>query len=538
MILLLNNCPLADDSAVEEHQPVELGCLPPAGAGLELWAGAERLEPFLRPGDPAWRWRWVAPPSAGAHALHLVATWPDGRREEVPLRLVVRPRKIDEEQHRQILADLQRLGRALALALGGAAQPAGLAPAPAPTTPAEELHSLFGADFDRLAAAALRLSRRLPDRLTPYLSQTPIGEARDLSGLAEAPVGRGTGGQGNGGMGGTPPSPLVGEGGRGGEGGGGDIADLPLTAPERLMRPSYDSYEARLLRRLIETLLRRAERLLAGPGLPRPAQERLEQASVRLRELRGLPFLAEVPPLAQYRGPTPRLQRDPDYRIVLQHWRRLRVPPVLDWDQALLELPVADLPLLYERWCAAQVAVALLGLPGWSVESQQILDLGDQALRLPDDVALLTLTSAEGIRLRLRYQPRYRPAPDAGPGGRGGETHRAVSPAAPPPRSLDRHTRIPDLAMELLPPDGRLRLIILDAKYRLDAGGGVPEAALADAYSYLGSIGVAGERAVRAVALLYPGRGPAEGYASGVAALPLLPGATHALTDWLAEHVK
>lgn len=514
MILLLNNRPLADDSAVEEHQPVELSCLPPDGAGLELWAGAERLEPFLRPGDPAWRWRWVAPPSAGAHALRLVAAWPDGRREEARLRLAVRPRKIDQEQHRQILADLQRLGRALALALGGAAQPAGLAPEPAPATPAEDLHSLFGADFDRLAAAVQRIARRPPDRLAPYLAQTPIGEARDLSGLL--------GGHGDAGMGGPGP----------------EAAPLPPTAPERLMRPGYDSYEARLLRRLIETLLRRADRLLAGAGLPAPDRERAELARLRLRELRGLPFLAGVPPLAQYRGPTPRLQRDADYRIVLRHWRRLRVPPLLDWEQALLELPVAELPLLYERWCAAQVTEALLGLPGWSVESQQILDLDGMALRIPEEAPLLTLIGPDAARLRLRYQPRYRPAPDGGPGARGGETHRAASPAPSTPRSLDRHTRIPDLALELALPEARLRLLVLDAKYRLDAGGGVPEAALADAYSYLGSIGVAGERAVRAVALLYPGRGPAEGYASGVAALPLLPGATRALTDWLAEHTR
>jgi hypothetical protein len=79
-------------------------------------------------------------------------------------------------------------------------------------------------------------------------------------------------------------------------------------------------------------------------------------------------------------------------------------------------------------------------------------------------------------------------------------------------------------------------VIALDAKYRLDAGGGVPEDALADAYSYLGSIGGAdGARAALAVALLYPGRGPAEVYASGVAALPLLPGDDAALEGWLAQ---
>jgi len=78
-------------------------------------------------------------------------------------------------------------------------------------------------------------------------------------------------------------------------------------------------------------------------------------------------------------------------------------------------------------------------------------------------------------------------------------------------------------------------VVVLDAKYRLDASGGVPESALADAYSYLGAIGTpGGGRASVAAALLYPGHGPAEVYASGVAALPLLPGNESALRAWLA----
>src|SRR5438105_4505909 len=45
-------------SLIVEHQAVEFVCAAPAGARLELAIGGLALEPFLRPGDPTWRWRW------------------------------------------------------------------------------------------------------------------------------------------------------------------------------------------------------------------------------------------------------------------------------------------------------------------------------------------------------------------------------------------------------------------------------------------------------------------------------------------------
>ena len=72
--------------------------------------------------------------------------------------------------------------------------------------------------------------------------------------------------------------------------------------------------------------------------------------------------------------------------------------------------------------------------------------------------------------------------------------------------SLDRHTRVPDIALEIrrdgLPP----QVLVFDAKYRLDEDGrGVPQDALADAYAYLGAIGCGGQRATLGAVLLYPG---------------------------------
>lgn len=483
LTLTVNGRPLAEAPPLPEGAAAELAAVPPAGAALSLEVGGAPLEPFLRPGDPAWRWRWVAPGAAGAHALRLRAAWPDGRAEELRAALEVAPRKLDQERYAELLDDLQHLGRALVFALAGGAAPAAAPPEldTSPPTLAEELHGLFGPDLARLAAAVQRLARRPPDRLRPGGEEVPLGRVQDASRIVAV----------------RPEH---------------DAAELAAPAP------GYDSYEARLLRRLLDALWRRLERLTAAAALPPALAARAAAAREQLRAMRAAPFLAGVPPLADYRGPTPRIQRDPDYRAVYAVWRRLRRRPLLAWDAATMAIPVADLPRLYERWCAAAVALALLERPGLRVVSQALLagDGEEPLLALPEAEPLVALEAQGGAALRLRYQARY-------------------TPRGAPLRSLDRHTRVPDLALEIHASGAPPRLIVLDAKYRLDAAGGVPEDALADAYSYLGSIGAAdGARAALAVALLYPGRGPAEVYPSGAAALPLLPGDDGALRAWLA----
>jgi large subunit ribosomal protein MRP49 len=481
--LLLDGRPLAEAPPLLEGQAAELSAVPPPGATLELAVNGAPIEPFLRPGDRSWRWRWVAPGAAGDFPVLLSVRWPDGASTQQRAVLAVQPRKLDLDAYAALLDDLQRLGRALALALGGGAAPA-RTPAEldlSPPTLAEELHGTFGSELARLAGAVARLARRPPDRLRSGVEEQPLGQLQDAAKLLE-------------------------------------LRPAQETATLRSSTPSYDSYEARLLRRLLETLWRRLERLAAQPALPPEAVERIVAARAQLRALRAAPFLAEVPPLTAFRGPTPRMQRDPEYRLVFNAWRQLRRRPLLSWDAATLSLPLADLPRLYERWCAASVALALLELPGLALRAQALLVDDDEAqlLALPEERPLVVLAAPDGAELRLRYQPRYRPS-------------------GAPLRSLDRHTRVPDLALEIVRPGEAPRVAVLDAKYRLDATGGVPEEALADAYSYLGSIGHPdGGRATLGVALLYPGRGSAESYPSGVAALPLLPGNAVALRAWLS----
>ena len=177
--LYLDDAPVTSASALPEGQAVELWAMPPPDASLSLAVLGVQLEPFLRPGDPTWRWRWLAPLTAGAYALCLRAVWPDGRSAEVCPTLHVAPRKLDAEHYAALLADLQRLGRAIVFALRGGTSAVALAPTPATLT--EEVHTLFGPAFDPFAAAVARLAQRPPDQLYGTTTTVALGRLQDSS---------------------------------------------------------------------------------------------------------------------------------------------------------------------------------------------------------------------------------------------------------------------------------------------------------------------------------------------------------------------
>jgi large subunit ribosomal protein MRP49 len=247
-----------------------------------------------------------------------------------------------------------------------------------------------------------------------------------------------------------------------------------------------------------------------------------------LRELRSLPFLAEVGPLSAFRGVTPLFQRDPSYREVYRTWQALRAHPFIAFDSSHFAIPIADLPHLYERWCALEIVGALLALGGEVREQRLVVrrrEAGEEdelefSVELAEQVPLLVI-QVDSFTLTLRYQPRYRPPNAARAGALG---------------SLDRHTHVPDLAIEVGQPGATSQVLVLDAKYRLDAEGrGLPPDALADGYTYLGAIGRDGTRATLGALLIYPGTGMPERYSSGVGVLPLLPGRGAQLAALLAS---
>lgn len=545
---------------IAEHAPVEFVCAAAPSERLTLDVEGQVLEPFLRPGEALWRWRWSPGAAVGLRRVRLVSD--AGATREWPLR--VAPRKIDAERYEALIEDVQRAAYGLAATLAGAgAEGAALERgAPWRQSPAEEYYALLEGRLDRFERAVRRIAQRPRERLRGVSDPLPLGQAAGLSAAALAALPRGQ-------FDAAPPEVAADLQAALRPGGG----VLPRDVAAERSRPTTDLYEHQLLRHLLALLARHARfvgalaereaaRLAAGEAYASaPAARRLRAEQIAagcgaarhtIRELRVLPFLAEVGPLASFRGATPLLQRDPAYREVYQMWQALRQRPALTFDSPLFALPIADLPQLYEGWCAIQVACALLDMGG-VVREQRLAERrperGDDDLEwvvaLSDRAPLLVIERG-GQTLTLRYQPRYRPLRDKETTRQGEKANPDLPVSLSPGRassrlgSLDRHTRVPDLSVEVRSPNGEVVALLLDAKYRLDPDGrGVPEDALADAYTYLGAIGAAGQRATVGALLLYPGAGAPERYPSGVGSIPLLPGRIdplrEALADWLPK---
>src|SRR4051794_38379801 len=116
-----------DIPSIAEHQAVELVCAAPWGAQLSLTIAGQPLEPFLRPGETTWRWRWNPGAAVGVHHATLAARWRDGRAQERTWMLRVITRKLDQERYEALLEDIQRVAYSILYTLAGvSAEGAGL----------------------------------------------------------------------------------------------------------------------------------------------------------------------------------------------------------------------------------------------------------------------------------------------------------------------------------------------------------------------------------------------------------------------------
>lgn len=548
-----------DVPTLTEHQPVEFVCAAARGSNLALTVDGLALEPFLRPGDAAWRWRWNPGTAAGLHQLELLITDSHGNTIRQHYSLRVYTRKLDQERYEALIDDLQRVMYRLVAALSGAGAEGAILERGTSWqhSPAETFYALLETRLDTFASAVRRIAASPREHLRRTSASTPLGQANELSESAIAEIPRGH-------FEVAPPEAAADLQAALRPGGG----LLPREVATQRAQPTTDTYEHRLLKQLLAQLARRARatgalaaheaaRLAASEAYMETASTRrvraeaivagCQRAAATLRELRALPFLTEVGPLPAFRGATPLLQRDAAYREVYHMWQALRQQPQLAFDSPLFALPIAELPRLYESWCALQVAAALLTL-GWEVRAQMLLETRqantdealEQLVMLNERTPLLTLARGSDT-LILRYQPRYRPPRAKPPGANAQQSIEAQDSEAGMPYamslgSLDRYTHIPDLAIELWHAGTTPQVLLLDAKYRRDADGrGVPPDALADAYTYLGAIGYAGQRATLGAVLLYPGIGAPERFLSGVSTLPTLPGNSQQIATFLAE---
>lgn len=482
-VLLLDGAPAAAP-IVAERNVVEWSCAVPAGATAQLAIAGEPLEPFLRPGDAMWRWRWQAPAAAGAYPVRLIITAATQVTEWHGI-VQVAPSLIDARRYAALLADLTQLAPALAHALSGGRQPAGSGDA-GQSDRAALLALLTGPLTQRLIAAVERLARQPLQRRWQWEGPRELGALRERPDPARWRIAS-------------------------------DAAPLPPTGwPDRVWvqasRPDPLARSRQAAAQVLDRLLASGQALLVTP-LPAEAQGRLGMVIGRLRAVRARLDVTDQPPV----GISVWRPRSRDERIVAAYRRLMQRRLGVGWTPALLDIPVREVARLYEMWCAARVALDLLSLGDWQVREQRIL-AGPMA-QLTTQQPLLVLEHAAGAMVALRYQPRY--APDSQPF-----------------RSLDDRVRVPDVAIEFTHPRRAPALIVIDAKYRSEEGA-LPASAIDEGYSYLAGIGHHdGSRAVTALALLFPGAGVPVSYASGLTALPLLPGEqTYHLTAWLQNRI-
>jgi len=486
----------SDPPPLTEHQAVEFVCLPNGAVAMELSIDGVVLSPFLRPGDPRWRWIWNPGAAVGAHTLRLAAC--QGTRTERVWRLNVVPRKIDSARYLALIEDVERVAIGLVRSLAGAVVEAHLAANEGtPRSWLDDADILFGSLFDRFEQATHHILAHPRSTLQRDERQTPLGQATDVSVTALHRAIQGDLEVASPNVAPHVQRALRPEGGF-----------LPRTTVQQRSSVTFDIAEHRLLKHILETL-------------------RGTHCLNRIAALLAAPLFDQVTAFHQAPVATPLMQRDPSYRQVYRMWRALHQRMVID-PGASFDLAIIDLPLLYERWCALRVVQSLLDL-GVDVHSHNLLttppgETDAWTINLQSDAPLL-IAGRHGWTLTLRYQPRYPPAVNA----RNGDTF----------VSLDRHIRIPDLAIEAARPGCPPRVIVLDAKYRLDADGhAVPADALAEAYAYAGAIGAADAPSVAAALILYPGTGEVERYPGGAGAIPLLPGAVGALDAALARELE
>lgn len=312
---------------------------------------------------------------------------------------------------------------------------------------------------------------------------------------------------------------------------------------ERRARPTLDTPEHRWLAAQLARIRRRLARLRAEEA-ERGAGERRRRTLEEIDAIEErIVRLARLEPLAAATGEPPpgfaslQLQSTSGYReayracLLLSHALHLEGGPV--------RLALKELHLLYEYWCFLTLVRLVAEELGQPLPAQELLAVEQLGLRVrllrgrQQSVAF----DESGCRIRLTYNPLF-----------AGEAQLV------PQR--------PDILLEVERPDRPPFRAALDAKYRLDASPpylarygspGPPEEALNTLHRYRDAIRLAGGVAPRSAAppvaldqviALFPyGESEADLFRSsrlwrslatlGVGAIPLLPGRTGYLAEWL-----
>ena len=522
---------------IVDGHAVDMSCaVVPGAVAACLTVGGEELgAPLTRLGEGLWRWQWQPRGRAGVFAVRLVVRFANGAEAAREWPLHVAPGKLEQEHYTALLAAIQRLAAGLVYALDGGGTPSALeAGADGPASLVEEYWTRLQYQAARAVAATRVLAGTAHVAWNAMQSDRELSELREpgeatLVRAIEGPLDE---------VALHPGAPLLDV----FPGTPGGIARLPRSVPVVAFGRTANVYEHRLLARILDALL--AQCIFVRQSLAREVvwrrtgaegdtaiaalqawQTRANAVARALRQARAAAFLAEVEPATEWHGTTELMRRDRRYREIGRLWRLLGERPFVAALSPAFDLPVDDLPSIYEQWCLLDVARAIMRF-GTLVDQQLFVSEHSRGperaapawrVAVAEDRPLVQRRCADGTELLLLYRRRFRA--HAGHGDQLG--------------SLDPFLRIPDIVVEVRRPGAVPAVLVFDAKYRVAPNGGIPEEALATAYAYRGAIGYAGETAALGVFLLFPG---ADGFESGgVGALPLLPGQTDVLDDTIGR---
>jgi predicted component of viral defense system (DUF524 family) len=315
---------------------------------------------------------------------------------------------------------------------------------------------------------------------------------------------------------------------------------LPLRVPDVRVEHSLDVYENRLVRMFhqqVDLRLRRLQALfIANQQLAGVAET--EALIARLQTARQeAAFLDDVslPSQPPTRLTMVLLQRAP-YRAVLERYLEFRREAYVHLDEPGLDLPLENLPRLYELWGTLQVLDVVLAEArdrGYDHVEHRIarqIGQGVYVKVLADGRAAVTLRrSKDGRQVRVIPQRTF---------GRTGSHLRSIS-----------FSQRPDVVVEVADPDQLPNLLVFDPKYKLRSEeqttvgeseedrvpSGQPKKIDIDTmHAYRDAIrGGDADRIVSYAAILYPGAEVL--YEGGIEALTADPARPELLRDRLRE---
>ena len=314
---------------------------------------------------------------------------------------------------------------------------------------------------------------------------------------------------------------------------------LPVRVIDQRVRPTVDVYENRVVRLFhdqVRLRLHRLERILTQSGNASSDAEgvaalRAELAAAR----REAAFLDEVAaPSHLPSRVTMVLLKQPAYRAAFEGYLELHRSIAVRLDEPALELPLENLPGLYQLWGTLVACVVLLEVAanrGYRIVHQRLVHRGQNEVFVrmmpPGKDALRLVHQKDGSKLTLTPERSF---------GSTGAT-RSVS-----------FRQVPDITIAIERPGVPPELLLLDPKYKLDSDGtnggpsdGRPKKVDIDKmHAYRDAIrDTEGRHLVTEACTIYPG--PGVQYIRGVRALPGVPGRDHlhsTLTELISVYLR